>query len=97
MRWCAGEALNKLGMEQQGTDMDVVHLAGEGVQCAPPKIFPVLTDGGQGREGIAAERNIVKTQDADILGNPKAKLIAVDHNAVRQNIMAADDGGAALL
>ena len=84
-------------MKQQGTDMDIVHLAGEGVQGAPAKVFPVLTDGGQGRERVAAERNIIKTQNTDILGNPKAKLIAVDHNAVRQNIVAADDGGAAFL
>lgn len=93
----AGGALNELGVEQQRTDPNAVHLAGEGVESASAQVLPILADSGQRWDGVAAQGDIIEAQDAHILRHTKSQLLAVNHNAVGQNIMAADNGGTALM
>ena len=73
----------------------MIELVEHCVERALADVGAVLTNGGQGRQGIAAQRDIVKAKNTDIVGNTKSQLVAVDDRAVSQQIVAADDGGAA--
>ena len=79
-----GCPFDQLRMEQQGSDMHIVQLVQHSIETTLANVDPVLTDGGQCRESKAAHGNIVKADNADILGNPITHLSAVDHNAVGQ-------------
>ena len=77
--------------------MHIIQLVQHSIECALSYIDPILPDGGQRRPCEAAHWDVIKTQNTDILGNPKTHLQAVDHNAVSQQVVAADDSGTASL
>ena len=76
-------------VEEERTDVDVVHLAGKSVEGTFAKAFPILTDGSQRRNGIAAQGDVIIAQDADVLRYTESQLLTVYHDAVSQNIMTA--------
>ena len=82
-------------MEQQGSYMHIVQLVEHSIEGTLANIDPILTDGGQGRERVAAHGDVVKTHDADIVRNPQTHFFQMHHHTVGQQIVAADDGGAA--
>ena len=55
----------------------------------------VLTAGGVRGGGEAAEGDVVKSHDAQLFRDAQSQLPAVDQHAVGQQVVAADNGGAA--
>jgi len=70
----------ELSMKIKMLELSIQH----GEESTFADVGAVLTDGGQRRHGIAAQRDIVKAQNADILRDPQTKLNAVDHHTVGQ-------------
>ena len=91
----AGRPLDQLRVQQQRADIHMIELVEHCVERALADVGAVLTNGGQGRQGIAAQRDIVKAKNTDIVGNTKSQLVAVDDRAVSQQIVTADNGGSA--
>ena len=89
-------ALYQLGVQKQRPDGNAVQQAGECVVGAAAELWPVLADTGQRGDGVGAEGQIVKSDDAQLVGHADAHLHAVDEDGVCQQVVAADDGGDAL-
>ena len=73
--------------------MHIIQLVQHSIECALSNVDPILPNGGQRRPCEAAHWNVIKAQNTDIFRNPKTHLQAVDHNAVSQQVVAADDSG----
>ena len=84
-------------MQQKGADGHAVHQAVQGVVAALSQLDAFLADGGQRRGGIGAHGQVVEARDADVCGDAQSELLALDHDGVRQQVVAADDGRRALL
>jgi len=46
---------------------------------------------------IAAEGNVIMSHNADVLRHPQSQFAAVEHGAVGQHVMTADNGSTAIL
>ena len=88
---------DQLGMQQQRVDMDLIDLAGQCVVSTLAQFRTILSQRGQRRIGAAAERQVIDTDDAEFLWNLNSHLRTMDHYRVCQQVVAADDGGTALL
>lgn len=83
-------------MELQAADADPPNLAGQSVVGAFAQLRPVLADGGKGGLGGLADGQIVNADDAHILRNVDTVALAAGHHLPGQQVVAADQGGAAL-
>jgi len=84
-------------MQQMGAQRNAVELTGKGIECTLTQCGAVLPNGGQGRCSIAAEGNVIMSHNADVLRHPQSQFAAVEHGAVGQHIMTADNGSTAIL
>ena len=91
-RWSGGISFNQLSVKINGSDRNLVHNTVYGVKTTFAKFDTVLADGSQRRRGIGAQRQIVKTDNADIARNPVAQLLTLNHSGVGNLIVAADNG-----
>ena len=89
--------LYQLCVEQKGADRSLSHLALQSLKCALAQLSAVLPDGRQGRRSIPAQRDVIEANNAQILRHPDARFPAMDQQHMGQQIVAANDGGAAIL
>lgn len=81
-------------MKLQCADGGMVHLALQRVERAFSKLDAVLTDGGQRRPCDAAQGNVVKADDAEIIRDPDIQLRAVGQDSLGEQIVIAQNGRA---
>lgn len=84
-------------MEQQGADGHPGQQAGKSVKAAFAQLGAVLADGGQRWHGVGTQGQVVKADDAQILGDADAQFQAVEHHRMGQQVMAAQNGRYILL
>lgn len=84
-------------MEQQGADGHPGQQAGKSVKAAFAQLGAVLADGGQRWHGVGTQGQVVKADDAQILGDADAQFQAVEHHSMGQQVMAAQNGRYILL
>ena len=91
-----GAPEDDFGMELQAADVNLADLAGQCIIGAFAQLRPVLTDGGKGGPGFQTDGQVVDAHDAHILRHPDAGLLTAGHHVPGQQVVAANDGGAAM-
>lgn len=84
---------HQFGMKQHCAYGYSVHQAVQRVIPAFSKLDPVLADRGQRRRRVRTDRNVIKSNDADITGDLISKLLALGDCGAGKGILTADHGG----
>ena len=90
-------SFDKSSMEQKRTDGHLVNQAVQRVKSTFSDFRAILANRSEGGLCIGAKRQIIKTDNADILRHTQPQLLTMKHYAVCQEVVVAQDGRYILL
>src|SRR5215207_3203637 len=68
----------------------------QGIRRHLPELDQRVTDGGEGRRGVARRRDVVEADQGDVFGDADAGLVAATEHADRGAVVERGDGGRAV-